>query len=281
MHPIVADVVLGLRLVVKCPDLDAAGAEVGDQALLDGDLAAALAEREAVAADVGELAADERDLLRVFKGHHAVDRADRGLIRHGRGERRQAFGMAEGEPPEGEVSDLVARLAGEGQQLLGDGIGRDGFLDGLATARQVGQLAGAAQEPFAGLIEQRKQVLDDHAGMMVEGGVSLLGRPADLQGTGSDVGGFDTAASGVPFMEECDQGILGLGRFHLTERRQLLRVDADSLFREAGGRYATRNRGLALDAAHEAAAEVTRAGAGRPAVSDPQLLERLGACRNL
>ena len=37
--------------------------------------------------------------------------------------------------------------------------------------------------------------------MMVEGGVTLLGWPADLEGTGSDVGGFYAAARRVPFVE--------------------------------------------------------------------------------
>ena len=44
MHPIMAGVILGLRLVVECAYLDAAGAEVGDQAFLDGHFAAAPAE---------------------------------------------------------------------------------------------------------------------------------------------------------------------------------------------------------------------------------------------
>ena len=116
---------------------------------------------------------------------------------------------------------------------------------------------------------------------MVEGRVALLGGSADLEGAGSDVGGFHTAARGVPFVEECHQRVLGHGGFHLAERRQLLRVDADSLFREAGGRYATRNRGFALDAAHEAGAWVAGTGASGAQVSDPQLLEHLGARRNL
>ena len=98
--------------------------------------------------------------------------------------------------------------------------------------------------------------------MMVEGGVALLGRPADLKGSGSDVGGFHATARRVPFVEECDQGVLDLGRFHLAERRQLLRVDAEGLFREARGWDATRNRGFALDATDEAVAWVTCTGAG-------------------
>ena len=145
--------ILGLRLVVERADLHAAGTEVGDEAFLDAHLAGAASEGEAVAADVGKLAAGERDLLRVFEGDDAIDRPDRSLVRDGGGERGQAFGMAEGEPTKGQMADLVASFTRESEQLLRDGIGRDGFLDGLATARQVGQLAGAAQEPFAGLIE--------------------------------------------------------------------------------------------------------------------------------
>ena len=115
MHPVMAGMILGLGLVVERPDLHAAGTEVGDQAFLDGHLAGASAKREAVAADVGKLAAGEGDLLRVFEGDDAVDGADRSLVRDGGGERGQPFGMAEGEPTEGEVTDLVAGFTFEGK----------------------------------------------------------------------------------------------------------------------------------------------------------------------
>ena len=85
MHAMVARMVLGLGLVVQRPDLHAAGAEVGDEALLEGDLAGAAAEGEAVAADVREFATREDDLRGVFQRDHAVHGAHRGLI--GDGER--------------------------------------------------------------------------------------------------------------------------------------------------------------------------------------------------
>ena len=51
------------------------------------------------------------------------------------------------------MADLVASFTRESEQLLRDGIGRDGFLGRFAIAWLIGQLAGAAEEPFAGLIE--------------------------------------------------------------------------------------------------------------------------------
>ena len=141
MNPVVARVILRLRLVVQRADLDAAGTEVGDQALVDRDLPATLTEREAIAADVGELAARERDLPGVFERDHPIHCADRGLVGGGRRERGKAFGVAETKPAEGEVCDGGAGLASDGQQLFRDGIGGARCPDGFAGAGQVGELA--------------------------------------------------------------------------------------------------------------------------------------------
>ena len=184
MHPIVADVVLRLRFVVQRADLHPAGAEVGDQALFDDDLAAALAEREAVTADVGELAADEGDLVGVLQGDDAIDRADGGLIGHRRRQGGEPLRMAEAKSAEGEMGDRLPGFSGEGEQFLGDRIGPAGGFDGFADARQVGEFSCATEEPFAWFVQQGWQVFDDHAGEMVEGRVGLLGRAADLERAG-------------------------------------------------------------------------------------------------
>ena len=280
MNAIVAGVVLGLRLVVEAADLDAAGAVVGDEALLDGHFAAALAQREAIAADVGELAARERDLSGVFQRDHAVDRADGGLVRDCRGQGGEAFGVAEAESAEIQMGHRCVRLADEGQEFFRHGIGRPGLRDGFAGPREIGQLAGAAEEPFAGFVEQREQVLDHHPREMIEGRVGFLGGPADLEGPAGRIGRLHAAAGRVPLVIERHHRILGFGRLHFAERRQLLGVDADRLFREARRRGATRDGAFVFDAADIVAAGLFAAGPDGATVG-PELFEGLGAGRNL
>ena len=281
MNPIMARVVLRLGLVVQRAHLHAAGAEVADEAFLDGHLATPLAEREAVAADMGELTAGERDLPGVFERDDAVHCADRRLIRHGGREGGQAFSMAKGEPTEGEVRDGGVRLAGEGQEFFRDGVGGVGCFHGLTLTGQIGQLAGAAEEPLARLVEQRQQVLDDHAREVVEGRIRLLGRSADLEGAVCRIGGFDAATRGIPLMVERHHRVLGFRRADFAEGREFLGVDADDLLGEPRSRRAARDGSFALDAADIVVPGIIRARSRCAGVGDPELFEGLGPRGNL
>ena len=281
VHAMMAGVVLRLRLVVERADLHAARAEVRDEAFLYGDFAGAASEREPVAADVRELAADEGDLRGVFQGDDPVDRPDRGLVRYGGRERGHALGMAEGESAEGEMTHLVAGLAGEGQQFLRD---RDDAADAgevFACAGLISQPAGTAEEPLARFVEEREQVLDDDARMVIERGVGLLRRPADLEDAGGRIRRLDAAPGGVPFVVEGHDGVLRVGGADFGEGVEFLRFQAEGLLGHAGGRCAAGDRRLALDAPQEAGAGIARAGAGGSAAADPELFEALGAGRQL
>ena len=281
MHAMVACVVLRLGLVVERADLHTAGAEIGDVALLDRHFAGAASEGEAVAADVGKLAADEGDLRGVFQGDHAVDRPYRGLIGDGQRERGHALGMTEEETAEGEVAHLVAGLAGKGQQLLRDRGDAAEAGDVFACAWLIGQPAGAAQEPLARFVEQREQVLDDDAGVVVEGRVGLLRRAADLEHAGHRIRRFDATPGGIPFVVESRDRVLRVRGADFGEGIEFLRVEADDLLGNSRGGRAAGQGGLALDAAQEAGARIARAGAGGSAVADPKLLKSFGTRRRL
>ena len=281
MNPVVARMVLRLGFVVEGADLHAARADVGDQALLDRHLTGAASEGEAVTADVREFAASEDDLRRVLQRDHAVHGAHRGLIGNGEREGGYAFGVAEGESAEDEVADFVRRLAGQRQQLLRDRGGAAEGADGFARTRLVGQSAGTAQEPLAGFVEEREQVLDDDARMVVEGGIGFLGRATDFQHPGGRVCRFDAAPGGIPFMIERRDRILRLRGADFGEGAEFLRVDTEGLFGDAlrGGRAG--KGGFVFDAAEEAGAGIAGAGTGGAAIADPELFEALAARRRL
>ena len=141
----------GLGLVT---DADGAGAHVGDEAILDADLMATFAEREAVAAEVGELTAEEGHRLGVVEGDDAIDAGDGGLVGVEEVGVLDALGVAEHQALEAEVTHRVLGLAGETQELRRHGNDRDGLVGLFARAGQVGQLAGAVEEPLTRGVEK-------------------------------------------------------------------------------------------------------------------------------
>ena len=265
--------VLVLGLVVQRAHLHAARAHVGDEAAFEDDVVGAAAEGEPITAEVGEFAAQEADGGGLLQRDDAVDPGDGRLVRFEGGQGRDALGVAELQVAELEVRHRPPGRALERQQLLQHRVGRPARGRRLAGAGQVGQLAGAAEEPLAGLVEQGRQVLDREAGQVVEGVVRLRRTAEDREGPLGGIHRLQTTAGVVPLMVEVHHRVPGFGVRNLREALQFLRIHAQLL------PVGLARLGFALHALQERVALSMGAGADGPAVADPELLEGFRALR--
>ncbi len=180
---------------------DSASAEIVDIAVGDGTVLAAFTEPEAVFADVGELAAVEVNILGAVEHDRGFDGVG-GLGGFETGRGKQVSGAGEVKTAELDILDeaFILGFAFDDDDVFDDGGDELGGFDALAGQGDIGEQAGAIEEPFAGGIEGGAEIFEVVA-VVLEPGVPGF-HAAAFGGDGVVVGieRGEEAAGDIPFV---------------------------------------------------------------------------------
>ena len=193
-------------------DANTAGAEVGQVAVADLAVLAAAAEPGGVVARVQDLAVDDRNVSRTVRHDGRLGHKS-GLVR-GIAVRRQWIRIVlEREPLQRDMFDklLLFGFSLNHNQFLGDGSHDLGLRHVLSGKRHVVQRAFAAEEPLAGRVQRRFEILEMEARVDGPAGIALelLADGNDRVGVEVDLG--EESAADAPLVEGDERDVVEFG----------------------------------------------------------------------
>jgi len=276
---VVADDVTGqsLRLVgvdAGVADHHASAAQIVQPAPLDAATTAAAAEPGAVSADVLHLASFDRDVPSAVHLDRRRNR-DLGLAVAVARRRQHVLAVLEAQTLDRHVLDELpgVGLAGDPHELFERGGHHGGGGHVLVRPRQVRQRPVAVQEPFAGLIQRRAEILD---------GVTAIGPPVGKapghagrndHRAGRRIGARQSRTRSLPGMIRDQRDVIDPFRRYGTQRLDVFRACAEGAVREVGHLSCGRIE-AAVHLVQDVVVELVRTPRpDRPAAVDPQLFE--------